>query len=173
MFMIRHAESFKNTLGDDDPTNDRLTPLGESQAEFTARWLKSRPGCCTAVLTAAEVRCQQTAKPILKALGLEAATVDANLTSKLNLTEEGTGGHGHKRLETPEERAQRGLRSVQAFLAKTHGNVVARSQLPPDSCDNKRCPIPTCFSPLRQPSIQHHHQPPFQIRPMPWSNSSM
>ena len=123
IYMIRHAESFKNTLGNDDPENDNLTPLGWQQANFTAHWLSSRPGCCTAVLSAAEYRCLQTSMPILADLNLTNSSlfVDPNMTSKLGGASKERSG---KLQETPQERAIRGQRAIQAFLSKTHGDVV-------------------------------------------------
>ena len=71
-----------NKLGRGDPTYDSLTPDGIKQANATARWLKARAGCCTAVLVAAEERCRQTAAPIVAALGLSGASVDPSLTRR-------------------------------------------------------------------------------------------
>ena len=128
VWFCRHAEAWKNTIaGDADassPDVDALTPLGFNQAAETAQWLASRPGCCAAVLTAAENRCQQTAAAITAALGLAtSATVDANLTSK----------RPHNQ-ETPEDRAKRGLAAVARFLAATNNDagdvvVVSHGQL--------------------------------------------
>ena len=118
VYLVRHGESYKNTGGysKTDPQFDSLTPDGLKEAAATgALLMRSRQGCCTAVLSAGEHRCQQTAAAIASALGVPAAEVrtDGELTSKLPGP-----------VETPAQRAQRGLRAVEAFLAATRGDVV-------------------------------------------------
>lgn len=88
---------------------------GEAQLKELSQRLKGSG--ITAVITAPENRTTVTAAAITKSLGLPAAKVDGNLTSKL--TKKANGG----KAEEPADRAQRGLRVVENFLRQTKGDV--------------------------------------------------
>ena len=119
VYLVRHAEAGK-TLGavPGEDAFDRLTTRGVGQAAELGALLHSREGCCAAVLSAGERRCQQTAAAIASALGVPAAEVrtDGALTCCLPGVS-----------ETPAQRAARGLRAVEAFLEATRGDVVVVS----------------------------------------------
>ena len=119
VYLVRHAEAGK-TLGavPGEDAFDRLTARGVGQAAELGALLHSREGCCAAVLSAGERRCQQTAAAIASALGVPAAEVrtDGALTCCLPGVS-----------ETPAQRAARGLRAVEAFLEATRGDVVVVS----------------------------------------------
>jgi broad specificity phosphatase PhoE len=99
--------------GADAPGLDQLTAQGRQQAAATGARLSG--ASLTAVISAPEQRCKDTAAAITSRAGLPTAAVDGALTSKAYPG------------ESPEARAARGAAAVRAFLGRTRGDVAVVS----------------------------------------------
>lgn len=112
VYFVRHGEAGKNKVDHPDPRDqslDRLTDLGRQQALNTGGRLA--PMRLTAVISAPEQRCRDTALAITMYSALPPASVDGSLTSKAYDS------------ESAEHRASRGTSAVERFIAATLGDV--------------------------------------------------